>query len=354
VVEAGGLHIIGTERHESRRIDNQLRGRAGRQGDPGSSRFYLLLEDDLLRIFGADRIKTIMERFGMEEGEPIEHRLVTRAIANAQSKVEAHNFDIRKHLLEYDDVMNKQREVVYAQRRDILGRDNLKADVLVRMEDLAANVVAQYAGADQNSGEWDWNALRESVLKQFNLRLQFSEEDLENLAPEALEDGLIERVKANYEEKEAKFTPEILRRLEKVLMLQTLDGLWKDHLLNMDHLKEGISLRGYGQRNPLQEYQKEGFTLFEAMLVEVDQDVVEKLCTVQIADPRELQQVRDMEAQNRQRRQQQMVMSGGGAPAADQQAKAKQTVRRDVDKVGRNDPCPCGSGKKYKKCHGSA
>jgi hypothetical protein len=352
VVEAGGLHIIGTERHESRRIDNQLRGRAGRQGDPGSSRFYLSLEDDLLRIFGADRIKTIMERFGMEEGEPIEHRLVTRAIANAQSKVEAHNFDIRKHLLEYDDVMNKQREVVYAQRRDILGRDNLKADVQVRMEDLAAGIVAQYAG-DRDAAEWDWNALRETVLKQFNLRLQLSDEEIDSLTPEALEQEIVDRTKAAYEEKEAKFTPEILRRLEKVLMLQTLDALWKDHLLNMDHLKEGISLRGYGQRNPLQEYQKEGFSLFEAMLEKVDQDVVEKLCTVQIADPRELQQVRDMEAQQRQRRQQQMVMSGGGAAPAQQQAK-RQTFRRDVDKVGRNDPCPCGSGKKYKKCHGAA
>ena len=351
VVAAGGLHIIGTERHESRRIDNQLRGRAGRQGDPGSSRFYLSLEDDILRIFGADRIKGLMERMGMEEGEPIEHRLITRAIANAQSKVEAHNFDIRKHLLEYDDVMNKQREVIYALRRDILSRDDLKGDVLVRIEDIGAGLVGQYAGADMGPDEWDWTALQESVLKQFNVRLALGDEERAEISSAALEETLIDHVKAAYEAKEEKFTPPVLRHLEKVILLQTVDGLWKDHLLNMDHLKEGIGLRGYGQRNPLQEYQKEGFALFEGMLQKIDEDVVEKLCTVQIADPSELERVREMEVAG-QRRPQQMVMSGGGAPAQPRQQ--RQTFRRDVDKVGRNDPCPCGSGKKYKKCHGTA
>ena len=291
----------------------------------------------------------------MEEGEPIEHKLITRAIANAQSKVESHNFDIRKHLLEYDDVMNKQREVVYTQRRDILSRDNLKADVLAMMEDQAASVVG--AGVDDNAAsEWDWGSLRESVLKQFNLRLRMADEEQDHISPEALEEMVVEQAKAQYEEKEVKFTPEVLRHLEKVIMLQTVDNLWKDHLLNMDHLKEGIGLRGYGQRNPLQEYQKEGFELFQGMLQQVHQDVVEKMCTVQIADPRELEQVREMEIQ-RQRKPQPMVMSGGGSGAPTPQAAAaaaqQQTFKRNVDKVGRNDPCPCGSGKKYKKCHGA-
>ncbi len=348
VVAAGGLHIIGTERHESRRIDNQLRGRAGRQGDPGSSRFYLSLEDDLLRIFGADRIKGLMERLGMEEGEPIEHRMVTRAIANAQAKVEAHNFDIRKHLLEYDDVMNKQREVVYARRRELLARENLKADVLEMAEQLVADIVARYASKETPPAEWDWAALREALFKQFNFHFQPSEAEREEMEPERLEEVLVQKVRALYEEKEKLFTPPILRHLEKVILLQTLDSLWKDHLLAMDHLKEGIGLRGYGQRNPLQEYQKEGFELFEAMMQKEAEDVVEKLFTVQIARPEELERVRQIEIE-RQRQPRQMVMSGGGPP----QPVKTETVRRSGQKVGRNDPCPCGSGKKYKKCHGA-
>ncbi len=350
VVAAGGLHIIGTERHESRRIDNQLRGRAGRQGDPGSTRFYLSLEDDLLRIFGADRIKGLMERLGMEEGEPIEHRMITRSIANAQSKVEGHNFDIRKHLLEYDDVLNQQREIIYTRRRDLLSRDDLKTEVIEMADALLAGLVEQFANSDLPTEEWDWGALHESVLKQFNFRFSPPEEERHDMRPEGLEDLLAERMHTLYEEKEKTFTPPILRHLEKVVMLQTLDNLWKDHLLAMDHLKEGIGLRGYGQLNPLQEYKKEGFEYFEGMFQRLSEDVVEKLFTVQIARPEELQRVREMEFQP-QRPPQQMVMSGGGLPQA--QPAQKGTVRRDADKVGRNDPCPCGSGKKFKKCHGA-
>jgi preprotein translocase SecA subunit len=347
VIEAGGLFIIGTERHESRRIDNQLRGRAGRQGDPGASRFYLSLEDDLMRIFGAERIQGLMTRLGMEEGEPIEHRLITRAVANAQSKVEGHNFDIRKHLLEYDDVMNQQREIIYGRRREILGSNNLKADVLEMAENVAAGVAAQYANRETHAEEWDWQALSDVLFKTFSLRFSISDADKDGLTAERLEEMVVDQIHAAYEEKERAFTPPVMRHLEKLILLQTLDGLWKDHLLSMDHLKEGISLRGYGQRDPLQEYKKEGFATFEAMMEQLEADVVEKIYTVQIARQED---VARMEAQRRPQPTQ-LVMSGGGVPQG-QPGKAE-TVRRDSEKIGRNDPCPCGSGKKYKKCHGT-
>jgi preprotein translocase SecA subunit len=344
VITAGGLYIVGTERHESRRIDNQLRGRAGRQGDPGASRFYLSLEDDLLRIFGADRIQGLMTRLGMEEGEPIEHRLITRAVANAQSKVEAHNFDIRKHLLEYDDVMNKQREVVYARRREVLRGERLKDTVLEMTDDVVINLVTQYADREVMPEEWDWAALEDACFKQFNFRPGFTAEQRESLNAEQLEQQLLDRVHAVYEERERVFTPPVMRHLETLVLLQTIDSLWKDHLLSMDHLKEGIGLRGYGQLDPLQEYQKEGFEMFETMMQQIGVDAVEKLFTVQIARQED---VARMEQQRRP--QSRLVMSGGGAAAA---ATKVETVRRE-DKVGRNDPCPCGSGKKYKKCHGA-
>ncbi len=344
VVKAGGLFIVGTERHESRRIDNQLRGRAGRQGDPGASRFYLSLEDDLLRIFGADRIQGLMTRLGMEEGEPIEHRLITRAIANAQTKVEGHNFDVRKHLLEYDDVMNKQREVIYNQRREVLGGEGLKEQVLEMTDGLIEPLVDTYA-SDVPGSEWEWPALDDAVFKQFNMRLQLAEAEREEMTSARLGELLRERVRAAYAEREEGFTPQVMRQLEKFFMLQTIDQLWKDHLLAMDHLKEGIGLRGYGQRNPLQEYQKEGFAMFEDMIAHIHEDTVQKLFTVQVAREEELER---LEAR---RRPQQMVMSGGGATAS---RPAKQTtMRREGSKVGRNDPCPCGSGKKYKRCHGA-
>ncbi len=368
VVAAGGLHILGTERHEARRIDNQLRGRGGRQGDPGSSRFYLSLEDDLLRIFGADRMQGLMQRLGMEEGVPIEHRLITRAIRNAQEKVEAHNFDIRKHLLEYDDVLNKQREVIYARRRDLLGRDDLKEDVLEMAEGLAEDLVATHGDADTASEEWGWKALDDAVFAQFNFRLHFPEAERAGLRLEGLQDILVEKVREAYERREQQFGPPIMRHLEKLIMLQTLDALWKDHLLSMDHLKEGIGLRGYGQVQPLQAYQKEGYDMFEGMVRRLEADVVEKLMSVQLrteaagARPRVAVEHADgdvaalpaeIEAmERRQRAAARMTLSHG--EHGPQEAQKIETVRREGAKVGRNDPCPCGSGKKYKKCHGQA
>jgi preprotein translocase subunit SecA len=344
VIAAGGLHILGTERHESRRIDNQLRGRAGRQGDPGSSRFYLSLEDDLMRIFGADRIQSIMSRLGMEEGVPIEHGLVTRAIENAQKKVEGHNFDIRKHLLEYDDVMNKQREVIYNQRREVLKGEALKDEVFEMVQGLTQEIVARYADKDVHPSDWDWPALREALYHQFNLRLEFKPEEVENLTAEGLMDLASEKVRAAYEDKERRFGAPMLRQLEKIIMLQTIDTLWKDHLLNMDHLKEGIGLRGYGQKNPLQEYQKEGFEMFEDMIHRIEEDVVQKLFTVEIA-----REAAAPALEVQQPRPQRMVLSHGAETV---EAGRAAPPRRQGDKVGRNDPCPCGSGRKYKRCCG--
>src|SRR5437867_1810257 len=366
VVAAGGLHILGTERHEARRIDNQLRGRGGRQGDPGTSRFYLSLEDDLLRIFGADNKMKMMERLGMEEGVAIEHPLINRAIRNAQEKVEAHNFDIRKHLLEYDDVLNKQREVIYTRRRDLLSRDELKDDVLELAEGIAEDLIATHADAETASEEWDWKAIDDAVFAQFNFRLNLPEEERAGLRIGALQDLLVQRIRTVYEQREATFGAPIMRHLEKLIMLQTLDALWKDHLLNMDHLKEGIGLRGYGQVNPLQAYQKEGYEMFEDMIRRMEADVIEKLMSVQLrteaAGARPVVRVEgvadeeaplpaEIEAMERRQRQATRVRLSHGGPAVPEKI---ETVRRDAEKVGRNDPCPCGSGKKYKKCHGRA
>ncbi|MGH9892738.1 MAG: SEC-C metal-binding domain-containing protein, partial [bacterium] len=349
VIGAGGLHIVGTERHESRRIDNQLRGRSGRQGDPGSSRFYLSLGDDLMRIFGADRIQGIMTRMGIEKGVPIAgegqgrlERLVTRQIENAQRKVEARNFDIRKHLLEYDDVMNKQREVIYHQRREVLKGENLKEEVLEMAMGQVEEIVGRYAIKDIHPSEWDFNGLNESLYHQFNVRFDLKPEE-EDLAPEGLQEVVAEKVAQAYAKKEEQFGAPMLRQLEKIIMLQTIDSLWKDHLLNMDHLKEGIGLRGYGQKNPLQEYQKEGFEMFEEMVQRIQEDVVQKLFTIEMA--REVA----AEEMQLQRRPQRMVLSHGGEGGEQTRAAP---VKREVGKVGRNDPCPCGSGKKYKRCCG--
>lgn len=348
VVAAGGLHILGTERHEARRIDNQLRGRAGRQGDPGTSRFYLSLEDDLLRIFGAERVQKIMERLGMEEGEPIEHGLVTRAIENAQKRVEAHNFDIRKHLLEYDDVMNKQREIIYQQRRSFLGGENLKSEVMEMVEALAGETVASFANKEIFPEEWEWKGLDDALFRQFNLRLALNnDEERADFTPEKLEDVVREKVLQTYDQRELTFSPPVMRYLEKMILLQTIDSLWKDHLLSMDHLKEGIGLRGYGQKNPLQEYQKEAFAMFEGLLQRMQEDVVEKLFTVQIARQEDAQRIE----QPQRAPERQVLISHGGQVSA--QARPQQGGKRDPQKVGRNDLCPCGSGKKYKKCHGA-
>jgi preprotein translocase subunit SecA len=347
VLAAGGLHILGTERHESRRIDNQLRGRSGRQGDPGSSRFYMSLEDDLLRIFGADRLKGLMTRIGMEDGVPIEHRWISRAIENAQKKVESHNFDIRKHLLEYDDVMNKQREVVYSRRRELLSGAPLKEDILDMCDALVEEIAAAHGDLEKDAADWDWKAIDDAFFKQFKFRPGFHLPGGANgvaiNSPDDLIDIGSERVHQLYEQRETEFTQPVMRQIEKIVMLQTLDSLWKDHLLAMDHLKEGIGLRGYAQQNPLVEYQKEGFTMFESMMSVMQQDVIEKVFSVQVKREQDVEQI-----QQQQKPPQQVVMSHG----AQTEAQAAAPAKRDADKVGRNDPCPCGSGKKYKRCHG--
>ncbi len=345
VLEAGGLHILGTERHESRRIDNQLRGRSGRQGDPGSSRFYMSLEDDLLRIFGADRLKGLMSKIGMEDNEPIEHRWISKAIENAQKKVESHNFDIRKHLLEYDDVMNKQREVVYHRRRELLSGASLKADVLDMCDALIEEIAGAHGNNEIDPAEWDWKAIDDAFFKQFKFRPGLNAQTEFDGKPIHGSDDLIdvgtERVHQLYDQREAEFTEPVMRQIEKIVMLQTLDMLWKDHLLAMDHLKEGIGLRGYAQVNPLVEYQKEGFTMFEALMAVMQQDVVEKVFSVQVQRQQDVEQIQ-------QAKPQRVVMSHGDETETQAAAPAK----RETDKVGRNDPCPCGSGKKYKRCHG--
>jgi preprotein translocase subunit SecA len=341
VTDLGGLHILGTERHESRRIDNQLRGRSGRQGDPGSSRFYMALEDDLLRIFGGERITGIMEKLGMEEGEQIQHNLISRAIENAQSKVEAHNFDIRKHLIEYDDVMNQQREVIYRQRRDALSGKDLKETIEDIMFELSGSIVDELVDEKQGVANCDWDRLTQSVYKQFNFRLQKPDEQtLDAMTPEGLTDHIFEQARKVYSEKENSFGPLNLRSLERYIMLQTIDNLWKDHLLSMDHLKEGIGLRGYAQQNPLLVYKKEGFNLFEDLISRIKEETLNVLFRVQIAEPKEMESIQRKQEQN-------LVYSGSGSEET-----KKEPLKRDRDKVGRNDPCPCGSGKKYKKCCG--
>ncbi|MEW6543436.1 MAG: preprotein translocase subunit SecA [Nitrospirota bacterium] len=349
VVALGGLHILGTERHESRRIDNQLRGRAGRQGDPGSSRFYLSLEDDLLRIFASERISNLMLKLGMEEGVPIEHRMVTRAIANAQTKVEAHNFEIRKQLLEYDDVMNKQREVIYQHRRMILTGDDLSEEVRDMMAEVVDSMVNVYCPEEQYPEEWDFAGLTEAVHAQFAIDLNRPAEaagngevaDLKSLGRDALREELLDRVRRAYQQKEQALGTELLRYLEKMLLLQVIDHHWKDHLLAMDQLRDGIGLRGYGQKDPLLEYKREGFDMFSAMMQRIQADALERLFRVQpVRAERPAVEIARPAAPPR------LVLNRGEEPAA------PQTVHRTGEKIGRNDPCPCGSGKKYKKCHG--
>jgi len=343
VVELGGLHIIGTERHEARRIDRQLRGRAGRQGDPGSSRFYLSLEDDLLRIFGSERIASIMDKIGMQEGEPIEHPLVTRAIENAQRRVEQYNFDIRKHLLEYDDVMNRQREVIYAQRQRILLGDRLQNDVREMIRQWADEAVDRYVPIKSQPDEWDLQGLGREI--RMRLGVPWDGMDLQELTTvESLKEKVYEKLMGFYRRKEELYGHEIMRYLEKIVLLQTLDSLWKEHLLNMDHLKEGIGLRGYAQRDPLREYQKEGYEMFIALTDRIRTEAVEKLFRVQVAAETPSRQVRPARAV--------AAMARGGGGSLTDSSPESRTIRRSGRKIGRNDPCPCGSGKKYKKCCG--
>lgn len=340
VTELGGLHILGTERHESRRIDNQLRGRSGRQGDPGSSRFYLSLEDDLLRIFGGERISSIMSRLGMQEGEPIEHRMISRAIENAQSKVEGHNFNIRKQLLEYDDVMNQQRQVIYQQRRQFITAESLRPLIDDMMTEFVQEIVAGFTNEKKSPSDWDMKGLGEAVFKQFNFRFSIGARDLEDMTPESLERFLLDGAMSLYNQKEAAIGLADFRNIERYVLLQTMDNLWKDHLLSMDHLKEGIGLRSYAQQNPLLIYKKEAFEMFQEMVQRAREETLAILFRIQVAEPAAAGEMASPP------KEQEMHFSHKS------EGVKKRPVVRDADKVGRNDPCPCGSGKKYKKCCG--
>ena len=340
VIALGGLHILGTERHESRRIDNQLRGRSGRQGDPGSSKFYLSLEDDLLRIFGAERISTIMDKLGMEEGQPIEHGLVSKAIENAQRKVEGHNFDIRKHLLEYDDVMNRQREVIYKERREVLSSENLKGNIEEITEEVIEEITGVYVDEKSYPDEWDIKGLNEAIYKQFSFRIDTDNITVDSLTREKLIESITSQGREFYNRKEAELGETAMRYLERVIYLQGIDSLWKDHLLAMDHLREGIGLRGYGQKNPLHEYQREGYGMFMDMINRIKEDALEKLYRVQLAREEDFSSLVPT-------RQQRFFLSRG---EDETQTEKQQPVKRGGNKTGRNEPCPCGSGKKYKKC----
>lgn len=356
VLAAGGLHIIGTERHESRRIDNQLRGRSGRQGDPGSSRFYLSMEDTLMRIFASDRVTGMMKKLGMEEGEAIEHPWVTKAIENAQRKVEGRNFDIRKNLLEFDDVANDQRKVVYEQRNELLDTNDISETIHVIRDDVYGAIIDEYIPPQSLEEMWDVPGLEARLKSDFALDLplqQWLAED-DKLYEEKLRERILDEATKLYAHKEELVGKEVLRNFEKAVMLQTLDGLWKEHLAAMDHLRQGIHLRGYAQKNPKQEYKRESFDLFTQMLETLKRDVVSILSRVQV-------QERDVEAMEEQQRQQAEAAPRTYTHAtaenqlADEEtggAEGHTTFVRDEQKIGRNDPCPCGSGKKYKHCHG--
>jgi preprotein translocase subunit SecA len=388
VVALGGLHILGTERHEARRIDNQLRGRAGRQGDPGSSRFFLSLEDDLMRIFGGERMKALMFRLGMTEGVPIESKMISNRIENAQKGVEAQNFDARKHLLEYDDVMNKQREAIYAIRRSALEGKDQRDYVLGVAEDVARELVDNFCPRDQHPDQWNTTQFLAEVNAQFGVDAKAAGADPATLSHDELADATVKAVTTRYEEKEKQFSADLMRWLERRIILDVVDSQWKDHLLSLDHLKEGIGLRGYGQKDPLVEFKKEAFVLFEDMMARIDNETIRYLFHIQVQQNEQSQQgapgapgqpptppqpprqragaaaasaaarasepppqrlpafAREME--RKQERQQKELQYQTG-PA---QAEAPKPVRAGA-KVGRNDPCPCGSGKKYKKCHGT-
>jgi preprotein translocase subunit SecA len=394
VVEAGGLFILGTERHESRRIDNQLRGRAGRQGDPGASRFYLSLEDDLMRIFAKQWISTLLEKVGMKEDEAIESRMISNRIEGAQKAVEAQNFESRKHLLEYDDVMNKQREAVYGLRRQLLeGVDQRELILEDYVGGILSSALDEFAGEKLHPDQWNVKGLEESLFGQFGLNLAAAGIHVQELGRHELGEAIFEKLKAEYEAKERILGNETMRYHERMVMLSVIDGLWKDHLLSMDHLKEGIGLRGYAQQDPLVAYKRESFDLFEAMMLKFQEDTVRFLFRMQIIGPdgqpvtsapqprREVPKappvasaaqpmsrldgqpqreiaiptrqpsttIDALEKEFRQKKQRELAaasMAGTGNGT-------QPTQRRTGEKVGRNDPCPCGSGKKYKKCHGA-
>jgi len=330
VIRHDGLHILGTERHESRRIDNQLRGRSGRQGDPGSSRFYVSLEDKIMRLFGSDRVSPILGKLGMKEDMPIEHPFITKAIENAQTKVEGHNFEIRKYLLEYDNVMNKQRETVYGMRREVMKDGNVKDRLYDMIEEICENLVYEYAPEKVYPEEWDIQSLKNRIYETFFFHIDLDSTDIKTITREGLIDIVEEKVFSVYKEKDKLFGEDELRAIEQFITLNSLDTHWKEHLLSLDHLKEGIGLRGYGQKDPLREYQRESFELFLDMLDRVKYDTVKKMFAVQPAK----EEITHNEPV--------MFMNRGDERPLEQKGK----------KIGRNDPCPCGSGKKYKRCCG--
>ena len=374
VVEAGGLHIIGTERHESRRIDNQLRGRAGRQGDPGSSRFFLSLEDDLMRIFAPDRVKNLMQALGMQKGEAIEHRMVTNSIEKAQRKVEGRNFDVRKQLLEYDDVANDQRRVVYEQRNEVMESEDISGLIQQVREDVVDSVISQHIPPQSMPEQWDIPGLEQQLESELGLQVPVRDWlEEEGMYEEKLRQRILDEHIRVYQEKEDVVGAETMRRFEKQVFLQTLDTLWKEHLANMDHLRRGIHLRGYAQRNPKQEYKREAFNLFQNMLESIKFDVVRVISRVRVQRQEELD---EMERRRREELQQELARaqarhdeaSGQAAASADDSQAGEgqgggdddsagvgqQPFVRDNRKIGRNEPCHCGSGKKYKHCHGKA
>ncbi|MBX9913685.1 MAG: SEC-C domain-containing protein, partial [Pseudomonadaceae bacterium] len=360
VIAAGGLHVIASERHESRRIDNQLRGRAGRQGDPGSSRFYLSLEDSLMRIFASDRVKGFMKALGMQAGEAIEHRMVTNAIEKAQRKVEGRNFDIRKQLLEFDDVANEQRKVIYHMRNSLLAADDIGETIADFRQEVLDATMTGHIPPQSLPEQWNIPALEQELYSDYGLRLpiqQWLDED-EKLYEEPLREKINQQLLAAYQEKEQQASPEALRSFEKQILLRVLDDLWKDHLQTMDHLRHGIHLRGYAQKNPKQEYKRESFTLFTELLSSIKRDAIRVLSHVQVRqdDPAEEEARARREAEEMAKRMQFVHAAAPGleepeSAEQDETASAQVQVRNEP-KIGRNEPCPCGSGKKYKHCHG--
>ncbi|MCW4151672.1 preprotein translocase subunit SecA [Halomonas sp. 18H] len=361
VLEAGGLHVIGSERHESRRIDNQLRGRSGRQGDPGSTRFFLSLEDSLMRLFGSDRVQRMMQAMGLEKGEAIEHKMVSNAVERAQKKVEGRNFDIRKQLLEYDDVANDQRSVIYEQRNNILGADDVSENVIGIRQEVLDEAISSFVPPQSLPEQWDLAGLQDHLKNEFNLDapvVEWSEND-ERLNEEQLREQLHAMHRQAYEEKVETAGPELMRRFEKQVMLQVLDTRWKEHLQSMDHLRRGIHLRGYAQKNPKQEYKREAFELFQLLLTNIKADVTRILSHVKVRQPEEVEELERQrrEALEREQaaadsRRDEDTQSAGAETGAPEAAEETRPARREGPKVGRNDPCPCGSGKKFKQCCG--
>jgi preprotein translocase subunit SecA len=357
VIAAGGLHILGTERHESRRIDNQLRGRSGRQGDAGSSRFYLSMEDSLMRIFASERVSGMMKKLGMEEGEAIEHPWVSRAIENAQRKVEARNFDIRKQLLEYDDVANDQRQVVYSQRNELMDATSIQDTIKNIEADVINDLVDQYIPRQSLEELWDVPGLEQRFHQEFGIQLPIQQwlDKEEDLHEETLRERIVASWSDAYQAKEAMVGADVLRQFEKAVMLQTLDGLWKEHLAAMDHLRQGIHLRGYAQKNPKQEYKRESFELFQQMLDSLKHDVISVLSKVQVQAQSDVDDMEQRRREEEAKIQRDYQHASAQALTDESQASSDNTPKtmiREGEKVGRNDPCPCGSGKKYKQCHG--